>query len=302
MTKTTKQINYFLEKIENSKNLSSKTIKAYYSDLVDFVNFEQVDITKRNIISYLNHLRNERNLKDTSIKRKLIAINMFYNCLFEDNLIKSTPLLKLKFSFKKEKRLPKTLTVKEVSNLLKVIDSSLENTKSSFNQFISIRDAAILDLLITTGMRIHEVVALKLEDIIYHEHTILIHGKGRKQRLVYISSQITWDRLKNFIKLRNTFTVNHSSVFINRYLNPMSIYAIEDVFSKYRDLAKINPSATPHYLRHTFATNLLANGADIRSVQEILGHASISTTQIYTEVTNKRKRQVLAKFNYRNKL
>ena len=139
-----------------------------------------------------------------------------------------------------------------------------------------------------------------MEDIISPEHTILIHGKGRKQRLIYISSPITWERLKALIKERKKTSNNY--LFVNRYGNPLSIHGIEDIYKKYVKKAQINTKSTPHYLRHTFATNLLANGADLRSVQEILGHASVATTQIYTEVTTARKKQVLKKFNYRNKL
>ncbi|MBU1143211.1 MAG: tyrosine-type recombinase/integrase [Firmicutes bacterium] len=288
----------FIKKIENSKNLSFLTIYAYKSDLSDFIGFSD----QLNIIDYVNNLRLVKKLKDTSIKRKLVTINMFYEYLLDKGLVDNNPISKLKFNFKKERKLPKTLTIKEVSKILEVIDRSLTETTSYFSVYIYTRNAAVMDLLITTGMRINELSSLKLEDIIYHDHTILIHGKGRKQRLIYISSQTTWDRFKNWLKIRKDMECNHTYVFTNRYHNRLSIYAIEDIYSKYKVQAKINNQSTPHYLRHTFATNLLSNGADIRSVQEILGHSSITTTQIYTEVTNKRKRQVLNKYNYRNKL
>ncbi len=299
---TTELVNYFIKKTSNARNLSPLTIKAYQSDLHDFINYDSLQLEEKDIISYINDLRINRNLKDTSIKRKLVTLNLFYQCLIEDDLINHNPLLKIKFNFKKEKRLPKTLSIREVSRLLKSINNQLLSSFSPFAQYINFRDAAILDLLITTGIRINELSSLKLEDVIYHDRTILFHGKGRKQRLIYISSQITWDRLKNWLKLRNNIECKNRFVFLNRYHNQLSIYAIEDIYSKYRDLSHINNKSTPHYLRHTFATNLLANGADIRSVQEILGHSSITTTQIYTEVTNKRKKRILSKFNYRNKL
>ena len=157
-----------------------------------------------------------------------------------------------------------------------------------------------MDLLISTGIRIGEAAALTLEDVIASERTLLIHGKGRKQRLIYISSPITWNRLMSLIKQRKRCGGNY--LFINRYGNPISIHGIEDIYAKYVKKAKLEVKSTPHYLRHTFATNLLSNGADLRSVQEILGHASVATTQIYTEVSTNRKKQVLKKYNYRNNL
>lgn len=154
-------------------------------------------------------------------------------------------------------------------------------------------------MLISTGIRIGEAAAITLDDIITSEHTLLIHGKGRKQRLIYISSSIAWDRLKILIKERKNSNCNY--LFVNRNGQPISIHGIEDIYKKYAKKTQINTKSTPHYLKHTFATNLLSNGVDLRSVQEILGHASVATTQIYTEVTTNRKKQVLKKFNYRNK-
>lgn len=155
-------------------------------------------------------------------------------------------------------------------------------------------------MLISTGIRIGEAAIISIGDIIVNERTILIHGKGRKQRLIYISSPITWSRIYELIKIRKK--QKGEFLFINKYGQPISIYGIENIYRKYVVKANINAKSTPHYLRHTFATNLLANGADLRSVQEILGHASVSTTQIYTEVTTNRKKQVLRKYNLRNKI
>ncbi len=219
--------------------------------------------------------------------------------MFSENLINFSPFAKLKFRFKQERKLPKTLPIKDISKMLCCLNIDY-TALSPFAKNAYTRDAALLDLLISTGIRIGEAAAITLDDIISSEHTILIHGKGRKQRLIYISSSITWERLKALIKARQKAKNNY--LFVNRYGNPLSIHGIEDIYKKYAKKAQINTKSTPHYLRHTFATNLLANGADLRSVQEILGHASVATTQIYTEVTTNRKKQVLKKFNYRNKL
>ncbi|MBE6927038.1 MAG: hypothetical protein E7467_00875 [Ruminococcaceae bacterium] len=164
------------------------------------------------------------------------------------------------------------------------------------------RDLALVDVLISTGIRIAEASNISLSDIILSERTILIHGKGRKQRLIYVSCSQTWANLMQWLKIRQRLFAGIEKVFVNRYGNQLGIHGIEYIYNRLKKEAGINIRSTPHYLRHTFATNLLANGADLRSVQEILGHSSVSTTERYTEVTTKRKKQVLDKYNYRNKM
>ena len=291
-------ISKFINYLHATKNLSNKTLKAYTSDLKQFFNFERT-ILSPNICGFIAHLNTDLKLRDTSIRRKIITLKNFYDYLYNENFISFSPFAKLKFRFKQERKLPKTLPIKDVTKILNCLNIDY-TLLSFFAKKTYLRDAALLDLLISTGIRIGEAATITLNDIMITEHTILIHGKGRKQRLIYISSPITWDRLKALIKERKNAENNY--LFVNRYGNPLSIHGIEDIYKKYIKKAQINSKSTPHYLRHTFATNLLANGADLRSVQEILGHASVATTQIYTEVTTARKKQVLRKFNYRNKI
>ncbi len=288
----------FINYLHATKNLSNKTLKAYTSDLKQFFNFERA-ILSPDICGFIAFLNTDLKLKDTSIRRKIISLKNFYDYLYNENIITFSPFAKLKFRFKQEHKLPKTLPIKDITKILDCLSKDY-NHLSPFAKSTFVRDAALLDLLISTGIRIGEAATITLADIISPEHTILIHGKGRKQRLIYISSPITWERIKILIKERKKS--NNNYLFVNRYGNPLSIHGIEDIYKKYIKKAQINTKSTPHYLRHTFATNLLANGADLRSVQEILGHASVATTQIYTEVTTARKKQVLKKFNYRNKL
>lgn len=288
----------FISYLQATKNLSDKTLKAYSSDLNQFFKYEQ-NILVPNICAFISYLSIELKLKDTSVRRKIITLKNFYNYLIDNEIIDSSPFKKLKFRFKQERKLPKTLTVHEISKILKCFDIDI-STLSPFALKEYIRNAALIDLLVSTGIRIGEAATITLNDIIASEHTILIHGKGRKQRLIYISAPITWERIKALVKERKNSTCPF--LFVNRYGQPLSIHGIEDIYKKYIKKAQITTQSTPHYLRHTFATNLLANGADLRSVQEILGHASVATTQIYTEVTTARKKQVLKKFNYRNKI
>ena len=150
-------------------------------------------------------------------------------------------------------------------------------TSTSFQQFESYRDLALIDLLISTGIRIGEACKITLNDINLVDKVILIHGKGRKERVIYISSLDTYRNIKKWLKIRKKHISYTDHLFINRYGKCLTINSIDNIFRKYKKLSKINPLATPHFLRHTFATNLLSNGADIRSVQEILGHANVST-------------------------
>lgn len=291
--------NELIHYLQATKNLSPKTLSAYESDLRQFAAYEK-DILHPDICGFIAHLSSEKNLKDTSVRRKIITLKIFYEFLETKSLIEQSPFTKLKFRFRQEKRLPKTLTKEEVKRLLSAFEAeSSKFSPHSSNLFL--RDAALLDLLISTGMRIGEAASLCVEDVIEPEQTILVHGKGRKQRLIYISSPVTWERISKLLSVRQKDRVV-SNLFVNRFGRPLSNHAIEKIYRKYAEIADINPKSTPHFLRHTFATNLLANGADLRSVQEILGHASVATTQIYTEITINRKRQVLMNYNYRNEL
>ena len=257
----------FITKMMVSKNLDMKSIKAYTSDLDHLIDFTNGKVSQESIMGYIQYLT--QNYKDTTVPRKLITIKMFFRFIEEET---------------------------------KWINENLNQANTSFAYFQAIRDLCIIDLLLSTGMRIAEVSNLKLEDIISSERVLLVHGKGKKQRLLYISSLETWNNLKAWLSIRKKLKVNHEYLFVNKYHDTLSIYGIENIFTKYRDKSGISHSATPHYLRHTFATNLLANGADLRSVQELLGHSSISTTEIYTEVNTVRKKIVLNKYNRRNKL
>lgn len=289
----------FITKMMVSKNLDMKSIKAYTSDLNHLIDFTNGKVSQELVTGYIKYLT--QNYKDTTVTRKLITIKMFFRFIEEETKW-INPLDKYKIKIKKEKRLPKTIPIKDISKLLDYMYENLNQATTSFAYFQAVRDLCIIDLLLSTGMRIAEISNLKLEDIITSERVLLVHGKGKKQRLLYISSLETWNNLKTWLSIRKKLKVTHDYLFVNKYHNTLSIYGIENIFTKYRDKSGISSSATPHYLRHTFATNLLANGADLRSVQELLGHSSISTTEIYTEVNTVRKKIVLKKYNLRNKL
>lgn len=293
----------FIQLVQSTKNLSEKTITAYKSDLNDFNSFiNNHELSNESILQYIQELTITRNLKDTTISRKLIVLKMFFEYLHSKNYIENNFFSSHHFKFKKEKKLPKILAIKETSKLLSCVTDQSINASSDFEKWKTSRNLALIDILISTGIRIAEAANISINDIINSERVILIHGKGRKQRLIYISCPQTWNNIIVWLKIRKARPTNTDMLFVNRYGNPISIHGIEYIYKSLKIQSGININSTPHYLRHTFATNLLANGADLRSVQEILGHSSVSTTEIYTEVTTKRKKQVLNKYNYRNKL
>lgn len=292
----------FLSAMQSTKNLSAKTVIAYQSDLSDFCRFiSNREISDETIISYVQYL-NQKGLKGSTINRKLVVLKMLFDYLYQNHYISQNYFITHKFKFKKERKLPKTMAVKEVSSLLRYLAAQKEQASTPFAKWKCVRNLALIDTIASTGIRVAEASSISIHDIAMTERVILIHGKGRKQRLIYISCPQTWDNLMQWIKVRKACNPITDKLFLNRYGEQISIHGIEYIFNSVRDSCGINPHATPHYLRHTFATNLLANGADLRSVQEILGHSSVSTTEIYTEVTVKRKKQVLKRYNYRNRL
>lgn len=293
----------YLDTVQTTKNLSGKTIEAYASDLRDFCAFlDNKKVNSDTIVTYVQTMSKVRKLRDSTICRRLVVLKQFFRYLYQQKEIEEDFFQNHTFRFKKERRLPKVLSTSEIRSLLQYAERQTQNTKSDFAVWKSTRDLALLDILISTGIRIAEAAAIEMGDIVTQDRTILIHGKGRKQRLIYLSCPQTWHNLTQWMRQRKIRRPQTDKLFVNRNGNPISIHGIEYIYNTVKKAANINAKSTPHYLRHTFATNLLANGADLRSVQEILGHSSVATTEIYTEVSTKRKKQVLNKYNYRNKL
>lgn len=270
---------------------------------MDFCKYADNQLLDNNIIpNYLHYLANIRNLKASSIQRKLISLKLFYKFLVDQNYISNNYFDNHTLKLKKEHSLPKVLSIEEIKNILCELESQLNNANTVNSIWRASRNLALIDLLISTGIRIGEAANITIEDIIMPNRSILIHGKGRKQRIVYISCEQTWQNIIEWIDTRAKINTASEALFVNRYGNSLSVHGIEYIYRTIKEAAQINSKSTPHYLRHTFATNLLENGADLRSVQELLGHSSVATTQIYTEVSIERKKHVLNMYNYRNKI
>lgn len=277
------------------ENLSPSTLKAYQVDLSKFSaycihhNFQ----LEAGMINYFTYLEKTDTYRSTTKSRKIVTMKLLYHYLSQQNLITQFTLPHVKI--RKEKRLPKTLTVFELKQLFASISKI---PKSEIKQRDQIRDFAILNILITLGLRICEVRNLNLHDYNAKNGQLTIFGKNRKERLLFLTHTQDKIMMKTYLKIRSQYTATseESAFFLNKYGKRLSIYGIENIFFKYRDLSNINPNATPHHLRHSFATELLNNGANLRDIQELLGHSSITTTEIYVEVSSTRKKKVLTKY------
>lgn len=294
----------FISRLAVERNLSERTLYAYKNDIFGLFrwveNSRETDLDEKSIFSYFLYLQNERHLLAKSIRRKYVSLQQY--CRFLNYEGKTTEVF-FRFStrrFRIPRRLPKTLTKEEIVKLIRTSERKTAEADTEYRKRLAVRNDCMIELLYSLGLRIGEIAALNVEDYSMFDHSVLIRGKGERERVLYISSEDVREKLMRWLEEREEMQPADQSLFINRFGRRFSIYGIENIFYKYRDNAGINSEATPHYLRHTFATQLLNNGAGIRDVQELLGHKSIVTTQIYTEVSLYRKKYVLEKYNGRN--
>ena len=298
------RINAFISSLRVNRNLSQKSLNAYRCDLRGLERWVAAhaagEIGRESLTCFFAALA-DGSLKPSSIRRKLVAIGAFIDhCIEHGELAAKDKPPKVKGGFIIPRRLPKTLPDQNIRAMLLTTYSRIAAAATRMKKILAIRNCAILEVLYSTGIRIGELSGMNLEDFDRETHELLIHGKGRKERLVFLANAEALAAMQAWLAARNELHPGTNAFFINRYGGRLSIYGIEDIFSGILAASGIQEHATPHFLRHSFATNLLANGANIRDVQELLGHSSIMTTQIYTEVSAERKKYVLTRYNGRN--
>jgi len=301
-------VRQFLDYLKLEKHFSDYTIKSYGADLIQFGQFlageigqaagnvapgsvggEQIDqkqlacdpLTVREFLAYLY----AQNYTKSTTARKLATLRSFYKFLIKRNLLSVHPLSTIRTP-KQEKRLPKCLDLEQVQKLLDAPGDG---------DLLSARDKAMLEVLYSSGIRVSELVELEMADIDLQEGVLRVRGKGRKDRLTPIGSQAI-KALQRYFELRAAEPKcqgKHAGrVFLNKHGESLSTRSVRRKLDKYLVQAGLDPGISPHTLRHSFATHLLNNGADLRSVQELLGHQSLSTTQIYTHLTTSRMKEV----------
>ncbi|NLZ93345.1 MAG: site-specific tyrosine recombinase XerD [Firmicutes bacterium] len=283
----------FIYYISVEKGLAANTLEAYNRDLHAFCTYlkkaninDFKEVTRNNIIGYLQTLKKSGKATST-LSRNMASIRSFYSYLFQERLIVENPTVDLE-SPKLEKKLPRVLTTQEVDLLLEQPD---------VQQVAGIRDKAMLEVIYATGIRVSELMSLDVLDVNLEAGFIRCTGKGAKERIIPMGSVAVHYVSEYLNRSRPKLIRSHDeeAMFVNQHGKRLTRQGFWKILKKYVRKAGIVKGITPHTLRHSFATHLLENGADLRSVQEMLGHADISTTQIYTQVTRSKLRDIYKK-------
>ena len=283
----------YLEYCEVQKRLDGKTLKAYRIDLRQFL--EQIvdtEITMDLLEGYIGKLHEE--YKPKTVKRKSASLKAFFHYLEYKEMIDRNPFNRIQVHFREPVILPKTIPLNVMEKFLGTIYRQVSNAETAYQKRNALRDAAVVELLFATGMRISELCTLKNGDVDLETGIVLIYGKGNKERIIQIGNEEVIGVLK---KYRSDFRNEIGSCgyfFVNQSGRVLSDQAVRRMINKYAALAAIELHITPHMFRHTFATALLEADVDIRYIQEMLGHSSINITEIYTHVTTSKQRDILA--------
>jgi len=289
----------FTAYLKVEKNASPHTLEGYNHDLLEFAEFlaeekscrvedlDPKDVNYHTVRRFLAQLQ-LKGLAKTTAARKLASLRAFYRFLSREDLITVNPM-KSVVTPKLEKKLPKFLYPDQVMRLLEAPDNSPSGQ----------RDKAILETIYGGGLRVSELVGLNITDLYFSLGYVRVWGKGSKERIVILGGP-AWQALDKYLtggrkKLERKHTAGDSAVFLNKYGSRLSARSVRNIINKYVEQTALQEKISPHTLRHTFATHLLEGGADLRSVQEMLGHVKMSTTQIYTHVTKSHIKTVYQK-------
>jgi integrase/recombinase XerD len=289
----------YLNYCQYQKRLDSKTLKAYRIDLNQFSNQIEIctvsafsDITPTILENFIAQLHQK--YKPKTVKRKIASLKALFHYLEFKEIIDKNPFNRVQIKFREPVILPKTIPLHTVETLLSTIYQQRTQAKTTYQRRNALRDAAVIELLFATGMRISELCTLKSDDVNLYDGTILIYGKGDKERRIQIGNNSVIHILDEY---RNDFQPEINQCrhfFANQSGKALSDQAVRRMIKKYSSLAGIELHITPHMFRHTFATSLLEADVDIRYIQEMLGHSSINVTEIYTHVAVAKQRDILA--------
>jgi len=284
------QVEEFLHFLAVEKRYSTHTIAAYRNDLIQLLQFLESGnvsswpaVSRTHILDYIMHLKT-REYAPSTIGRKIAAVKSFFHFLVAEGVLKDDPTVAVDSPLV-DKRLPHPLSPEDVARLL------AEPARSKTPK--ALRDRALLELMYATGMRASEVIALKVDAVDLEAGTVRCLGKGKKERILPLYDRAR-EALKDYLEKGRARLLqgrDEKALFVNRRGKPLTRQGLWLLIKEYAEAAGIIGEVTPHTLRHSFATHLLDGGAGLREVQQLLGHANISTTQIYTKVSTRRKRE-----------
>ena len=288
-------IDNYLDYCQNQKRLDRKTLKAYRIDLSQFVkcipvsHVAQIDVAI--LEQYVSALH--QHYKAKTVKRKIASVKALFHYFEYRDIIERNPFNKMQLKFREPITLPRVIPLHTIESLLSVIYRQRSEAPTAYQQKNALRDAAVIELLFATGIRISELCSLKKEDINLQEQSILIYGKGAKERRLQIGNDDVIHVLEDYERTFFPQIQNNNYFFVNQNGRALSDQSVRRMINKYAALAAIELHITPHMFRHTFATSLLEADVDIRYIQEMLGHSSIHITEIYTHVAMSKQRNIL---------
>lgn len=285
----------YLKYCQYQKRLDSKTLKAYRIDLTQLdaqiPNSDISTITPDVLEDFIAKLH--QTYKPKTAKRKIASVKAFFHHLEYKELIDQNPFRKIEVKFREPVILPKTIPLHTIETLLSTIYNQRKNARTKYQRRNALRDAAVIEMLFATGMRISELCSLKMNDVNLYDRNILILGKGSKERKIQIGNDDVIYILEEYKREFLTEIQNCDHFFVNQNGAALSDQSIRRMINKYTNLAVSDLHITPHMFRHTFATSLLEADVDIRYIQEMLGHSSINITEIYTHVAMSKQRDIL---------
>lgn len=292
----------FVESVSASGSSSVRTVQAYAADLAQFLAYvgphgRLEQLGARSIETWLASLR-DAGYAPASRRRKLASVRCLLTYCVRRKFIANNPLQGLRLRVQVPTALPRTLAMTEARTLLKYARSLTSGQPRARDDSLALRDAAIVEVLLATGLRVGELVALSTRDVDEADRTLTVIGKGQRQRLAFITDDAAWMSFARYYHQRRSTPSPLASLFLNHRRNPLTEQGVAYVIRKAARSAGIVRRVTPHMLRHTAATLLLRSGADLRVVQEFLGHASVVTTQRYTHLSREHLRESLSRHHH----
>lgn len=303
-TNTDTLIARYIAYCEIEKGLDPKTLKAYQIDLRQFAHFAQSTdgcLSKENLQAYLAIMH--RKFKIKSVKRKIASLKAFFNYLTYEEVLDFNPFDRMRIKLHEPFILPKVIPLESIDTLLQCAYRQIRIAKYASSGYNSkLRDIAVLELLFATGVRVSELCSIRKDAFNLTSGELTVYGKGAKERLLQVSNQAVLSACYAYYSANAATIEKGDWFFVNRLGRQLSDQSVRNMINCYARQAGIEQHITPHMFRHTFASLLLEEEVDIRYIQQLLGHSSITTTQIYTHVSSRKQRDILSSKHPRNKI